>query len=131
MFFLDQKAYQVHIGGEAIHVLRHFIRPGGHNMAALAGQPNRVAGALAVLQPQRSTAQGLFGQFQRKPVTLPLEIGCRQPHTTEPDRRQLRPEPLGAQAPLLLAIAEQVAATLQLLDAQRVRCSLCTQTAKP
>ena len=54
--FLDQQADQVDIGGQAIHVLRHFIRAGSEHMAAMQRQPHRIAGARAVLQPQRCAA---------------------------------------------------------------------------
>ena len=54
--FLDQQADQIDIGGQAIHVLRHFIRAGSEHMAAMQRQPDRIAGARAVLQPQRCAA---------------------------------------------------------------------------
>ncbi|MNN71977.1 hypothetical protein D3C81_1879680 [compost metagenome] len=100
-------------------------------MTALAGQPYRVAGTAARFQPKRRAAVGLLRQLQREPVTLTLDIRRWQPHTAQPYLWHICPEPLGTQAPLLLVIVEQVAAPLQLLDPQRVRCSLCTKAAKP
>jgi hypothetical protein len=35
--FLDQHADQIHIGGQAVHVLRHLVRPSGEHVAVAHG----------------------------------------------------------------------------------------------
>ncbi len=70
--FFDQHADQVDIGGQAIHVLRYFVRSGGQYVTVAQGQPGGIAGAWAVLQPERAAL--VVGAVQAQAQVFPFAL---------------------------------------------------------
>ncbi len=54
VILFDDQADQVHVGGQAIHVLGYFVRARRHDVATVEGEPDRIAAAIALLQPERT-----------------------------------------------------------------------------
>src|SRR5690606_28894883 len=119
VLLLDQQADQVTVAGQAIAVLFHLVRAGGQYLAAAAGEPDRVAAALALLEMQRS-ARCIRRQSQTQAGTLALHLIGGQTLLAQQHLQRPRLGSANAQAVVQTLLFEQVAAALQLGDAQRL-----------
>ncbi len=120
VILLDDQTDQIDIGGQVIHVARHFVGRGGEHLAAAGREPDRVAALAIVFQPQRSAAYCIRRERQAQLVAVALECVGIQPLAIQIELHLATWKAFGAQAPVLRVFGEEIAAALELGDADRV-----------
>src|SRR5690606_39861569 len=113
------------IGGLPVHVLRHLIGTGGQHMAAVEGKPYGIALAAILLQPEWAAAVVLRIQPEAYAVVL-IALNFQR-LASEHDAQIALADACAAQAVSKFVRGEKVAATLQILEPQRLLRNGCAQ----